>query len=171
MERQVEREELSRYIGTKVIDAVEMSLGKYNFYRGWKIDPKEDPDKEGYLVVYPDGYESWSPKEAFDEAYRRTDNMNFGLALEAMKKGRKVARHGWNGKDMFIYIDPGSEIPAAKLKNFILRHLKLKSPSEAITILPHIDMWTVNRQKRRAICVGWLASQTDMLSDDWFIVE
>lgn len=55
----------------------------------------ENPADEGYLVKYSDNYESWSPKNVFDEAYRVCDNMTFGLAIEEMKKGKKVARKGW----------------------------------------------------------------------------
>lgn len=160
-----------RYIGTKIIDAKPMNIGDYNAYRGWKLPADEDPDRWGFLVIYPDGYESWSPGEAFNEAYRVTDNMNFGLALEAMKKGLKVARRGWNGKNMFIYIQPGSEITSEQARNPVLKETADEQDSGAVEILPHIDMWTVNSSGRRAVCVGWLASQTDMLSDDWEIVE
>lgn len=58
------------YIGTKIIKAVPMTLGDYNTYRGWKIPDNEDPMTEGYLVEYPDGYESWSPRDVFETAYR-----------------------------------------------------------------------------------------------------
>lgn len=162
----VELKDLSRYIGTKIINAVEMKLGKYNFYRGWEIPKNEDPEREGYLVVYPDGYESWSPKEAFDEAYRRTDNMNFGLALEALKKGFKVARSGWNGKDMFLWLQEGSQVTEEEARNTILQDCFVDRGGK-ITLLPHIDMKTVGGEA----LIGWLASQTDMLSDDWFIVD
>jgi hypothetical protein len=63
-----------RYIGTKIIDA-------------W---PEVKDGKEGYGVKYPDGYISWSPKDVFEEAYRSTNGMNFGLAIEAAKKGFKI---------------------------------------------------------------------------------
>ena len=57
------------YIGTKTIKAEPMTLGSYNEYRGWKIPENENPFRDGYLVIYPDGYESWSPREIFEEAY------------------------------------------------------------------------------------------------------
>jgi len=60
---------MQKYIGTKLIEASPMRLGEYNVYRGWKIPDNENPEKEGYLVRYPDGYESWSPKDIFDQAY------------------------------------------------------------------------------------------------------
>ena len=58
--------------------------------------------EEGYKVRYPDGYESFSPKAVFEAAYRPIDSMNFGLAIEAMKKGQKCRRAGWNGKNQHI---------------------------------------------------------------------
>ena len=90
------------YIGVKVVAAEPMSRGEYNAYRGWKIPSDENPEDEGYHIRYPDGYESWCPKKQFNEAYRKCDNMTFGIAIEAMKKGNKVARRGWNGKGMFV---------------------------------------------------------------------
>ena len=87
-----------------------MTRAAYNDYRAWDLPANENGDDEGYLVEYTDGgkpndarhdgYISWSPKEQFDNAYRSTEGgMTFGLALEALKKGMSVARHGWNGKD------------------------------------------------------------------------
>ena len=63
------------YIGTKIIQAEPMNLGDYNNHRGWEIPKDENPEREGYLVKYEDGYESWSPKEVFERCYREiTDN-------------------------------------------------------------------------------------------------
>jgi hypothetical protein len=42
--------------------------------------------------------------------------------------------------------------------------------TDSCEILPHIDMWTVDSNGRQAMLPGWLASQTDMLSEDWYIV-
>ena len=42
--------------------------------------------------------------------------MKFGLAIEALKLGKKVAREGWNGKGMFLYLTQGSKVPYSKLK-------------------------------------------------------
>lgn len=61
---------MKTYIGTKKLEAKQMTRGEYNKYRGWTIPEGENPDDEGYLVKYPDGYESWSPKKQFEEAYR-----------------------------------------------------------------------------------------------------
>lgn len=63
--------QMKTYVGTKVIHAIPMNLGDYNTYRGWVIPNNEDPAREGFLVEYAtDGYQSWSPKEVFEEAYR-----------------------------------------------------------------------------------------------------
>ena len=65
---------MKKYIGTKMIKARPMNRGDYNKYRGWNIPKDENPADEGYLVKYSDGYESWSPKKQFEEAYREYDS-------------------------------------------------------------------------------------------------
>lgn len=52
-----------------MIEAEPMDLGDYNHLRGWEIPADENPLRQGYKVVYPDGYVSWSPKEVFEAAY------------------------------------------------------------------------------------------------------
>ena len=56
-----------KYIGIKLVEAEPMTRGAYNEYRGWTIPENENPDDEGYLVKYSDGYESWCPKNQFEE--------------------------------------------------------------------------------------------------------
>ena len=144
---------MKRYIGTKIIHAVP--------------EKHSESGREGYRVRYADGYESWSPQEAFDDAYRECDAMTFGLAVEALKKGLKVSRAGWNGKGMWLVLVPGQKDVALRAGTPYERALGEVPPIE---ILPHIDMWTVNAEGRRAMLPGWLASQTDMLAEDWRIV-
>jgi hypothetical protein len=166
---------MKRYIGVKEINATPMSRAAYNLFRGWELPKDENGEDEGYLVEYIDGgqantatykgYVSWSPKDVFERAYKPTEGMTFGLALEALKKGQKVARRGWNGKGMWLVLVPGTPVV----------HPKPDTPygKAGVTeceILPHIDMWTTNAHGRRAMLPGWLASQTDMLYDDWEIV-
>lgn len=62
---------MKTYIGTKIIKAEKMTRGEYNIYKNWDIPANENPSDEGYLVKYSDSYESWSPKEQFDLAYRQ----------------------------------------------------------------------------------------------------
>jgi hypothetical protein len=61
---------MKTYIGVKIVQAEPCTLGDYNDKRGWKIPADEDPARPGYYLVYPDGYQSWSPAEVFDGAYR-----------------------------------------------------------------------------------------------------
>jgi len=92
--------------------------------------------------------------------------MNFGQAIDALKAGQKVARAGWNGRGMWLILVPGT--PKAKLHDGT--PYKTALGQDECEILPHIDMWTVNASGRQAMLPGWLASQTDMLSDDWQVV-
>lgn len=165
--------EFAKYIGTKLIKAKPMTRGEYNAYRGWKIPEDENPEDDGYLVVYVDSddYVSWSPKDIFDRAYRSCDGgMTFGGALELLKMGFKVARKGWNGKGMFIYMQDGSYPYFHQLKEDVQRKLvdtNCVNTSGAVTICPHIDMKAADG----SLVIGWLASQTDMLADDWVVVK
>lgn len=140
---------MKRYIGTKIIHAVPEVHG--------------ETGREGYVVRYADGYESWSPKEAFDEAYRACDAMSFGLAIEALKKGHKVARRGWNGKGMFLYYVPAASYPAQRNTFGTMVGV---FPDDMVPYCAYIAMKTAQDN-----VVPWLASQTDMLSDDWEIVQ
>lgn len=172
-----ESETMKTYIGTKIINAKPMNRLDYNTYRGWLLPDNENGADEGYLVEYTDGgtpndsrhdgYISWSPAAQFSGAYRETSGLTFGLAIEAMKKGMKVARAGWNGKGMWIMLVPGT--PVAVLRPGTPYAQALPDALQ-LEILPHIDMWTTNAQGRRAMLPGWLASQTDMLAEDWAVV-
>ena len=152
---------MKRYIGTKMIEAKEMSRGEYNKYRGWEMPENENPEDKGYLVKYSDGYESWSPKKQFENAYRDCMGMNFGIALELMKKGCKVAREGWNGKGMFLY-----QVPAASYAPCTPAGEGCAGDDGKVPYGAYIAMKTA-----QGYVVPWLASQTDMLAEDWVIVE
>ena len=116
--------------------------------------------EEAYTVVYKDGYSSWSPAQVFEEAYRETSGMNFGLAIEAAKMGKKIARAGWNGKGMFLYYVPAAAYPPAT------DVAKEAFDGQNVPYGAYIAMKTAQGN-----VVPWLASQTDMLADDWYIVE
>jgi hypothetical protein len=63
-------QKMPAYIGTKVVCAFPMSDTSFRGRKEGVGVPDGYPQKEGYLVIYPDGYESWSPKETFEAAYR-----------------------------------------------------------------------------------------------------
>jgi len=87
--------------------------------------------------------------------------MNFGKALEALKDGKKVSREGWNGKGMFLFLVPGSRF---KVNRPPL--MGIYPEGTEISYQPHIDMKTA-----QDTVVPWLASQSDILAEDWDVVE
>ena len=152
---------MKKYIGTKMIEAREMNRGDYNKYRGWTIPENENPADEGYLVKYADGYESWSPKKQFEEAYRDCMGMNFGIALELMKKGCKVAREGWNSKGMFLY-----HVPASSYAPCTEAGEGCAADNGKVPYGAYVAMKT-----EHGYVVPWQADQIDMLAEDWVIAE
>ncbi|MCB7039565.1 DUF2829 domain-containing protein [Flavonifractor sp. DFI.6.63] len=155
---------MKQYIGTKIIEAEPAyrcmdGHGHITITDDLPVAFPNFPSVEdGYRVRYADGYVSWSPKEAFEEAYRPTDAMNFGLAIEAAKRGAKIARRGWNGKGQYVelasaisYVTPGGETVNAE-------HEAIGNRAFAFVGSSGVQM-------------GWLASQADMLADDWHIVK
>lgn len=147
-----------------------MTRGAYNKKRGWTLLKDENPKNKGYIVKYPDGYVSWCPKAQFEAAGRPIDGMTFGMAIEALKNGYKVTRRGWNGKGMFLWLKPTTTVKAEWCKDEMLKELVEANGGEMLA-LGTICMYTHDSTGRKAILTGWLASQTDMLSDDWQIVE
>lgn len=89
-----------------------------------------------------------------------TDTYSFGDAINFLKAGKKVARKGWNGKGMFLFL-------ATDIEFHTEADLSCVSNLEGDLTLPAVVMKTADDH----FCVGWLASQTDMLADDWFTVE
>ena len=157
---------MSKFIRCHLVEAKPMTRGAYNKKRGWTVPANENPKDKGYIVKYPDGYVSWCPKAQFETAGRPVDGMTFGMAIEAMKQGKKVARAGWNGKGMYIWIMPGSTVKDCK--TITDPHLKAIDEAEGeIRFLGSVRMRTATGD----VLTGWLASQTDMLSDDWVIVD
>jgi hypothetical protein len=101
-------------------------------------------------------------------------DITFGEAIEAVRKGHRAARAGWNGKGMFIYLTRGNVAPAVdEAKPASLEGIPYTSghfavgDRDTVTRLPHICM----RAASGATVTGWLASQTDMLACDWEILK
>ena len=162
---------MQTYIGTKLVKMRPMNRADYNTYRGWTLPADEDGTDEGYLVEYLDGgkpnvpvhegYVSWSPKAQAEAAYRLTSGMPFGLAVEAMKKGLKVARAGWNGKGMFVFLVPGSKFMVNRAPL-----LGIYPEGTEITYRPHMDLKTADGSVST-----WAPSGSDALAEDWLITE
>lgn len=155
---------MKQYIGTKMIKARPMNRGDYNKYRGWNIPKDENPADEGYLVMYSDGYESWSPKKQFEEAYRDCMGMTFGIALELLKKGCKVAREGWNGKGMLVVYQKGypDGIPCNKQT----AEAWSMNEGDLFKCNPYLQIKQVNGSHSM-----WVPSIGDVLAEDWIVVK
>ena len=83
--------------------------------------------------------------------------MNFSEALTVLKAGKRIAREGWNGKGMFVFLVAGStfKVSRAPLNQFY-------EEGAEVTYRPHLDM------KATDGTIGvWLASTSDILSEDW----
>ena len=88
---------------------------------------------------------------------------DFGWALNALKDGKKVARKGWNGKGMFIFLTHPIEIEYKKF------HLT-DDIDPNIDFAETMDNCVAMLTAQSTIQLGWLASQADMLAEDWEIV-
>lgn len=170
------------YVGVKFIKATPMDLKTYNEYRGW-TQPDGEENAPGYLVEYApnpeselnhpnhEGYISWSPKHVFEEAYRATSTgISFGLAIQALKRGRCVARKGWNGKDMFVC----KQVPSEIYCNIIPKMSSL--PKDAKKILYNRDksLFYQNQMiivKPDNTIDSWVPSSSDIFANDWFVIE
>ncbi|MBY0258795.1 DUF2829 domain-containing protein [Methylobacterium sp.] len=116
-------------------------------------------DPLGFLVA------SW---EQFVVDRKATRGLTFGQAIEQLKAGARVARDGWNGKGMWLSLSgplPGREIA---FENFWSSNNAeyARANGGSATVLPCITMKTATGE----ILMGWLASQTDMLAEDWCVV-
>lgn len=162
---------MNQYIGVKIINAVPMTRQEYNDFRGWVLPADENGADEGYLVEYLDGgpantpqyagYVSWSPKLVFDMSYRKTTGLTFGLAVEAMKLGKRVARAGWNGTGMFAYYVPAASYPAQT--GAAKRHF---GEGALVPYRAYMALKTAQGD-----VATWTPSGSDALAEDWYIID
>lgn len=152
---------MKKYIGVKIIEAKPMTQGKA-FPN--ELMTTEESIADGYKVVYPDGYESWCPKEQFEDANRACNGVPFGHALEAVKQGKKIARKGWNGRGMFIVYQKGypDGIPCNKQT----AEAWGLSEGDMFIVQPYLQIQNVNKSHSM-----WVPSINDCLADDWYVVE
>ena len=149
---------MKTYIGTKVVKAIPMNRQAYNDYRGWKLPSNEDGTDEGMLVEYIDGgkpnhpdhegYISWSPIDVFNNAYKETEGMSFGMAIKTMKLGLKVTRKDWG-------------TPAE-----VLKLVEGYSDGSKIRFLPATLILTTGLEEKI-----YPPCQADVLAEDWVLVN
>lgn len=109
-----------------------------------------------------------------------TENLNFGQAIEALKQGKMVARQGWNGKGLFVFMQVPAEInksivpkmqslPQSVKDEFQRRFESQKTkeiPKEGIYYKNQLAMVDTNNQ-----ISGWAPSSSDTLAEDWVILD
>ncbi|WP_233545721.1 DUF2829 domain-containing protein [Parabacteroides sp. AM08-6] len=116
---------MKKYIGTKQLLAVAMTLGAYNEYRGWEQPENEDPNADGYLVEYLDGgkpnderhkgYISWSPKDVFEKAYQVAETHIDRLCIEKKDLADKFEKCS-----AFVRSDKFREVVKDDIQAFLL---------------------------------------------------
>ena len=95
-------------------------------------------------------------------------NKTSGDAIEALKQNKRGARIGWNGKGMFLFLLPAGTVPTKAIYDPALRAvIESEVGGETFEALGTIRMFTADKK----ILTGWLASQTDMLAEDWVIYD
>lgn len=152
---------MQTYIGTKILNAKPMTRGDYNKLRGWTLPADENGEDDGYLTDNGAGHLQWQPKAVFEDAFDPCDAMDFGMAVAALKLGKRVARAGWNGKGMWLEL-----VPADGYSVHDIPCVTASGSHGMVKRLPWIGMKTADNK-----FVPWLASQTDVLAEDWQIVE
>ena len=130
-----------------------------------KAECDRGPDIELVHTSLSDAKRSATPVDLIELP---ATSLTFGEAIQALKAGHKVARSGWNGKGMFLSLscDGTREVAA---ENFWSPHNAqfARENGGTATVLPSITMKTATGE----ILMGWLASQTDMLAEDWVVLS
>lgn len=118
--------------------------------------------RTGDYIIYESPSDVYHcPRETFNKKYKEiSELMDFGQAINAMKRGYKMQREGWNGKNMFVLYQKGypDGIPANKqtAEAYDIRE------GDLFKVQPYLQMRCVDGSHQM-----WLASQSDMLATDW----
>lgn len=155
------QEKLMQYKTTKIVNAIPMTRLEYNEFRGWEVPDDENGSDDGFLIETIGGFKNtqtykgfvqWLPTTQFEAEYLNISKLNFSSALSALKQGLLVARNGWNGKGMHI-----------RLVNNLIYHPTDLSTTEKLE--PAFVILNGN------VLNTWIPSVSDLLADDWYIVE
>ena len=136
---------MSEYIRQNCVTAVPMTYGEYKAKNPGATDYKNQPtDAKGYEATYCTGYKAWIPKAHFERTSRPVDGLTFGMAVEAMRHGERVARRKWDLLKKWLVIQFSTD-PA-------------KSSLETICLASSGESYP------------WIPSSADLLSDDWRVI-
>lgn len=114
--------------------------------------------------------------------------VSFGKAIEALKQGKRVARSGWNGKGMFIFMQVPSQVdmeivpkmtslPQAVKDEFNNRYISSENKNNKSDDRLFYNSNSIRYQNQIAIVYpnnniyGWVASPSDILEEDWIIMD
>lgn len=124
-----------------------------------------------YIITGVHGEQYPCKPDIFEETYKlawpsETD-LDFSSALVYLRQGLRLSRSGWNGKGQYIYMTNGNNVTYRYLKENT-RKMIINSfdKDDSVEIMPHIDM----KNAQNKLIIGWAPTQTDMLSNDWYIV-
>lgn len=165
---------MKKYIGTKQVEAEPMTMGQAyekGFLQAGRVPSETEQNKPGYHVKYADGYESWSPAEPFEKAYRESGDIPFGVAIEVLLQGGAIRRKGWNGKGLFVI----KQIPAHIESDVIpkMQSLPQAAKDRIMRTKGFIDYTSqcliYNENTGRAD--SWVPSISDVFAQDWEIVR
>ncbi len=149
------------YMGVNSVKAEPMKMSEYAQRQEIAVPDWQQDDEDGYLIRHSTGDESWITREMFLSTYTPVDMMTFEGALFCLKRGCKVARAGWNGKGMFVFLVPGSTFEVNRKPL-----LGIFPEGTEVDYRSHIDMKAANGD-----IVVWTAAQSDLLADDWTVVD
>lgn len=114
--------------------------------------------RNDWMVVKPNEVQEKLLEEYLN---KKIETYSFGGAIVALKRGQKVARKGWNGAGMFLYLVPGSTF---KVNREPL--LSIYEEGTEINYRPHIDLKTADGS-----VATWSPSGSDALAEDWIILD
>lgn len=159
---------MNQYIRTQVVKAEPMTYGEAykNGLNPENSYVKEYDDSLGYLIIHMDGFKNWSPKKIFDQEYKAVKGMTFGLAIIALKAGKKVRRKSWDCVGAFLWLKPATNVKAEWCKDPMLKDLAEKAGGE-IPASDTICMFTA----QRTVLTGWIPQQSDIFAEDWEVID
>jgi hypothetical protein len=104
-----------------------------------------------------------------------TTNLPFGAAIEALKQGKRVARKGWNGKGMFVFMQVPAEIPKdvvpkmQSLPQSVKDEFQRRFDAETHLWIRYSNQMAIVDQNNEI--KGWSPSGSDSLAEDWVILD
>lgn len=151
-------------VGGNIAAAMPMTMEQYNYLQNWTHPVDKDPKEKGYLILlhtstgekHPEfGCPiTWVPESRFELEYRTEGNLTYSDALLLLKRGDRIMRSGWNGKNMFVELRAGFDTD--EVVNGIRK------------LFVHGDYTVIVNLNNNTMSV-WVPSPTDHLAEDWSV--